>query len=195
MFVTVNGVRLFFDVLDPRLALTPAGADELPTVVCIHGGPGGDHTSLRPEIDLLCSSAHVVLFDQRDGGRSEGGPQQQWRLDQWAAAVAGSGDALGIVKPFVLGISGGGMVAMRYGARHPNHAGAFVLVSTAPRIVPADRIADFERRGGPVAGAAARGMFERCAPEDFGPYMQHCLPLYMRRTLSDGAARAARSRF
>jgi proline iminopeptidase len=70
-----------------------------------------------------------------------------------------------------------------------------VLASTAPRIVPADRIADFERRGGPSAGAAARGLFERCAPEDFGPYMRHCLPLYMRRPLSDGAARAARSRF
>jgi proline iminopeptidase len=188
MFATVNGIRLFYDVLNPKLALTAAGADELPTLVCIHGGPGGDHMSLRPEIDLLCPSAHVVLFDQRGGGRSDAGPPQQWTLDQWADDVAGFCDALGIVKPIVFGNSGGGMVALRYAARHPNHAGAFVLVSTAPRIVPADRIADFERRGGPAAGAAARGLFERCA----GRLWSHApLPAHACvAALSDGAARA-----
>lgn len=195
MYVDVNDARLFFDVLNPKLALTEAGAAESPSLVCLHGGPGGDHMALRPEIDRLVGYAQVILYDQRGGGRSDAGAPETWTLDHWVEDVAGFCDALGIARPIVLGVSGGALVAMRYAARHPDHPAALMLVGPATRFDAEARIADFERRGGPAAGAAARAMFERCAPEDFPPFFEHCLPLFARRPVRDADARAARSRF
>jgi proline iminopeptidase len=194
MFVAVNGVRLFVDVLSPALAPTPEGVSEKPTLLCLHGGPGGDHMGLRPEIDRLAEHAQVILFDQRGGGRGEAGPPGCWTLDQWADDVVGFCEVLGVERPIVFGFSGGCMVALRYAARHPGHPAALILASPVLRFDREALVARFTERGGPRAGAAARAMFERCAPEDFEPFFRHCLPLYFNRPLTDAAARAARSR-
>ena len=71
MFVSVNGVRLFFDVLNPKLEIDGAGLKELPTLVCLPGGPGGDHQTLRPFFDRFTNVAQVVYLDHRASGRSE----------------------------------------------------------------------------------------------------------------------------
>jgi proline iminopeptidase len=195
MFVAVNGVRLFFDVLNPKLVPTVEGLEERPTLICLHGGPGGDHMALRPEIDRLAAHAQVILFDQRGGGRSDPGERDGWTVDQWADDVAAFCHALGVEHPIVFGFSGGTLIALRYAARHPDRPAALILGSPATHFNREARIADFMRRGGPAAGVAARAMFERCAPQDFAPFFRHCLPLYARRAVADASVRAARSRF
>jgi len=181
MFVSVNGARLFFDVLNPRLEIVADRLEVKPVLVCLHGGPGGDHQSLRPAFDRLAGVAQIVYLDQRGGGRSDHGEPASWTLDQWADDVAGFCDALGIDKPIVLGVSGGALVAQAYLARHPDHASAVVLVNGCSRLDREALVAGFSALGGPEAGAAARAMYTRGAPADVPGFFQHCLPWYSRR--------------
>jgi pimeloyl-ACP methyl ester carboxylesterase len=55
-------------------------------------------------------------------------------------------DALGIERPFVLGHSLGGFIAMLYGARHPGHASGLILQSTIARF-DLDRLVEAFRGG------------------------------------------------
>lgn len=198
MFVTVNGARLFFDVINPKLAI---GADdaltEKPTLICIPGGPGGDHQTLRPTFDWLSAQAQVIYLDPRGTGRSDPGDSSTWTLDQWGDDIAAFADALGIAKPIVLGISGGAIMTAAYLTRHPQHAGGAVLINACARLVKDDMIAGFGALGGAAAADAARNMYDRGGPEDFPPFFQHCFPHYMHRkgggggTPMPGGTRAA----
>jgi proline iminopeptidase len=96
MFVEINGVRLFFDVLNPKLEIEGAGLKERPTLVCIPGGPGGDHQTMRPFFDRFPSVAQVVYLDPRGGGRSGQGDPSGWTLDQWGDDIAAFCDVFGI---------------------------------------------------------------------------------------------------
>lgn len=189
MFVNVNGVRLFFDVLNPKLEIEGDGLREKPVLVCLHGMPGGDHQTMRPTFDRFVDAAQVIYVDQRGGGRSEHGDPARWTLDQWGDDVAAFCDALGIEKPIVLGVSGGAIVAQAYLSRHPSHAGGAVLVNACSRMDREALIAGYAALGGPEAGAAARAMYGQPGPEDYAAFFRQCLPLYSRkRDLSSLAA-------
>ena len=101
-----------------------------------------------------------------DGGpaghdRSEDGPRASWNLAQWGDDVRTFCDTLDIVDPIVLGASFGGMVALAYATRHPDHPSKLVLISTeaAGDTYLDRRVELFERFGGPEAGALARSRF------------------------------------
>ena len=83
MYTTVNGVRLYFDV--DGEGLTPDGSSmrEKPTVVMVHGGPGGDHSISKPYFGQLTDLAQVVYYDHRGNGRSSGDDPNDWNLAQW----------------------------------------------------------------------------------------------------------------
>jgi proline iminopeptidase len=85
----------------------------------------------------------------------------------------------------VFGNSFGGMVAMHYAARHPDHPAGIVLSSTTARM-RYDRVYEmFERLGGPEARATAERFWEGDGNDaDFGEYMTVCMPLY---TVAKGA--------
>jgi len=189
MFINVNGVRLFFDVLNPKLALEGDGLREKPTLVCLHGMPGGDHQSLRPTFDQFSDVAQVVYLDQRGGGRSEHGDPVNWNLNQWGDDVAVFCNAVGIAKPIIIGVSGGSIVAQAYLSRHPQHAGAVVLVNPCSRMTQEGLVAAYAAVGGPQAAAAAQAMYGQPGPDDYAAFFKHCLPLYShRRDLSSLAA-------
>lgn len=196
MYATVNGVRLFYDVLGEKLRIEPNGTlTEKPTLIVLHGGPGGDHQSLRPGFDRFAQRCQIIYVDQRGGGRSEHGPAASWTLDQWADDVAGLSAALGIVKPILLGVSGGAMVAASVLSRHPALANAAILVNACARLQVEALVAEFSKRGGKPAEEAARNMYTRGAMQDLMPFMQHCLPLYSRRAPVGLPADGARTTF
>jgi proline iminopeptidase len=131
---------------------------EQPTVVLIHGGPGGyDHTYLRPDFDHLSPLAQVVYVDLREHGRSARHDPEAFTYEQCADDVVAFCDALAIRRPVILGHSMGGFVAMLAGIRHPGRIGALILQSTFARF-DLGRIADgFRRFGGDeVSDLAAR---------------------------------------
>jgi pimeloyl-ACP methyl ester carboxylesterase len=158
MHIAVNGVRLYFDVEGAGLVPDGPAMRQKPTLVLLHGGPGFDHTIYKPFFSQLADIAQVVYLDHRGNGRSDDGPRELWTLAQWGDDVRAFCEALGIEKPIVWGTSFGGMVAIAYATRHPDHPGKLALVSTEAR---ADsylerRVALFERLGGPEVGALAK---------------------------------------
>jgi proline iminopeptidase len=109
--------------------------------------------------------------------------------------VRGFCDALGIERPIVLGNSFGGMVAMAYASRHPDHPGKVVFSSTSARADRARMLERFEKLGGPEAREAARRFWETPGPETLPDYVAKALPLYTRKgTLTDPDANR-RTRF
>jgi proline iminopeptidase len=153
---------------------------EKPTLLLLHGGPGFDHSSFKPSFSALAEDAQLVYLDQRGNGRSEGRDPARWSLEEWADDVRAFCDALGIERPAVLGQSFGGMVAMAYAARHPDHPGKLVLSSTTARTRLDRVVAAFGRLGGPEAAAAARAYWEKPGPETLPDYTRLCFPLYSR---------------
>jgi proline iminopeptidase len=134
---------------------------EKPTLLLLHGGPGFDHSIYRPAYSELADIAQIIYLDHRGNGRSEDGPREQWNLAQWGDDISTFCDALGIANPIVLGASFGGMVALAYATRHPDHPSKLVLISTeaAGGSYRERRVELFERFGGAEVGALARRRF------------------------------------
>jgi proline iminopeptidase len=183
-----GGVRLYVDIEGPGLVPDGAVMREKPTLVCMHGGPGFDHSGFKPAFSALADVAQVVYYDHRGHGRSDPRPKEEWTLDTWADDVVRLCDALGIEKPIVLGQSFGGMVAQKYIARHPAHPGKVVISSTSPRLALERKLPVFERRGGPRVRALAEAFWRRPCTETFQPYWDECRGLYNTRPNPDALA-------
>ncbi|HUY25893.1 MAG TPA: alpha/beta hydrolase [Candidatus Binataceae bacterium] len=183
MRVQVGDIKMFFDVEGAKLRPDGAVMREVPTLLLLHGGPGGDHSSFKPGYGALADIAQVIYLDHRGQGRSDAGAPEDWRLARWGDDVVAFCDALEIEKPIVLGLSFGGFVAAAYATRHPEHPGKLILCSTrAGRPDPAREAAVFERLGGKAAGDAARGFLCSESPthDQFREFVRHCRSLYTR---------------
>jgi proline iminopeptidase len=183
-----GGVRLYVDIEGAGLVPDGASMREKPTLICMHGGPGFDHSSFKPAFSELADVAQVVYYDHRGHGRSEPRPKEEWTLATWADDVVRLCDALGIAKPVVLGQSFGGMVAQMYLARHPDHPGKVVISSTSPRWLLARKLDAFERRGGPRARQLAEAFWRDPGPATFQAYWDECRGLYNTKPATDTLA-------
>jgi proline iminopeptidase len=173
-----DGFRLFFDVEGAKYVERDGAMVEKPTLLLLHGGPGFDHSAFKPKFGAFADICQVVYYDHRGNGRSDYGDKALWNLDVWADDVVRFCDALGIEKPIVLGNSFGGMVAMRYLARHPEHAAKVVLSSTAARMNLPEVYDIFEKLGGTEARAIAEKFWTEPTQEVHQEYLRICGPLY-----------------
>lgn len=182
------GVRLYVDI--EGLGLVPDGPQmrEKPALICLHGGPGFDHSAFKPAFSQLSDLAQIVYYDHRGHGRSDARPRSEWTLDTWADDVVRLCDALGIVKPIVLGQSFGGFVAQHYLARHPAHAAKVILSSTSHHMGLERKVAGFARRGGAAAGELARQFWSQPNPDTWAAYWARCRDLYNTTTPPNGDA-------
>lgn len=192
MFLDLDRARIFFDVAGS--SLRPDGPDMVrrPALICLHGGPGFDHTTLRPYFDRFADTHQVFYIDHRGNGRSTG-EFTDMTLDRWADDIADFCSALGIEKPVVFGQSFGGMVAMHYGARHPDGPSKLILSSTAARMRYDVTLDIFERLGGAEARAVAQRNWDETSEEAFEAYEKVCLPLYNPAPSPEAAAAMARA--
>lgn len=179
MYVTANGVRLFFDVEGVKLVPDGPAMRARPTLVLVHGAPGfADHTSFKPTFFALRDTAQVVFFDLRGCGRSDAGPPDRWTVEQWADDLRELCDALDIERPVVLAHSNACFVALTHAIRHPERVAKLILSSPQARLDVERTVAAHERFGGREAAAAARGWFS--GPGDtasLAEYLRVCLPL------------------
>ncbi len=183
MQVLVNGVRLFFDVEGMKLVPDGPLMRERPTLLLLHGGPGFDHSIYKPAYSALADIAQIVYLDHRGNGRREDGPREGWNLAQWGDDVRAFCDVLGIANPIVLGVSFGGMVALAYATRHPDHPSKLVLISTE-----AAGGTHRDRRGAEVGALARRRFMELQGHPD-----QASLDAWLRLAPSALYPRSARS--
>ena len=173
------GVRLFFDV--EGLSHVPDGnrLRKRPTLICLHGGPGHDHSAFKPVFAALATDMQVLYVDQRGMGRSDRVPSTDWTLDRWADDVVALCSALDIVQPFVLGASFGSMVAMRYAQRHPGHAAKLVLVCAMAKVDVDEQVKVLERWSVPnEVKAAAEAFWRDPTPETGTRFLPQSSSLY-----------------
>jgi len=185
MYLTVNGARLFFDTVGPRLAIDGPRMAERPALLVLHGGPGFDHSLMRPYFDRFADTHQVVYIDHRGNGRS-GGEADGWRLAQWGDDIKDFCDAVGLARPIVYGLSFGGMAAMAYATRHPGHPAKLILASTAARMDLPATYQMMGRLGGERARAIAERFWTDPSAEAAVDYMAVCLPLYNPHPNPDG---------
>ena len=193
MFVTIEGQRLFFDVVGAKLALDPATMREKLTFIVLHGGPGFDHSGLRPGFDRFEGVAQVIYIDHRGNGRSVPSDPSTWNLAQWGDDIFRFCETLGIERPVVLGQSFGGMVAQSYAVRYPGHARALILSSTAARMDIDASLEILRQRGGDAALGVARRFWDIGDDEAFDAYVKTCMPLYNTTTPVEGQSSRARA--
>ena len=198
MRVAVNGIRLFFDVEGAGLAPHDGAMREKPTLILLHGGPGMDHTGYKPRFSHLADLCQVVYLDHRGNGRSDPATPETWTLAQWGDDVYAFCEALGISRPIVYGASFGGAVAMSYATRHPGHPGKLILVSAeaAGGAYFGERVAMFERLGGPEVGALVRRRYldGQVDPAMLQDWIRLAFPVYNRTPRDPEAVTRARLR-
>lgn len=188
MRIAVDGTRLFFDV--EGAALVPDGPRmrARPTIVALHGGPGGDHSEYKPFLSALADVAQIVYLDLRGQGRSDEADPAEWTLARWADDVRAFCEALEIARPIVLGASFGSFVALTYAIRHPDHPAAIALLATAARNDPARIAAAFERFGGSEQRRAAERFLADPSEERQRAFRAACRPLYALAPADEEAA-------
>jgi len=135
--VPVNATELWVEELG-------AGPNAL---LLVHGGPGFDHTYLRPWLDPLADSFHLIFVDLRGHGQSRREGTEGLRTDTVVADLDGLRDALDLDRWSLLGHSFGGFMALSYAVAHPDRLRGLVLVATAADIWS-------------LLGYAARGLAE-----------------------------------
>ena len=179
MYLKVNGTRLFFDVVGSSLQPAEQEMKPKPIVIAIHGGPGMDHSYLRP-LDPLGDVAQVIYLDLRGQGRSARHTNEYYQLGIMADDVAAFCTELGIENPIVLGHSFGGFVALTIAVRHPELLGGLILGSTSPR---GDSIFDLDLleqlAGKDLREVAARNAIGQASEEDKRRFDEELFPLYM----------------
>ena len=186
MRVQVRDVKLFFDVEGTKLRPVGTRMQEVPTLLLLHGGPGFDHSEFKVGFSQLADIAQLVYLDHRGNGRSDSGPTDRWNLATWADDVRTFCDVLEINRPIVLGHSFGGIVAIFYATRYPDHPAKLILASTSVQPIGERSYSMFENLGGRPARVAAVEFWTNPGKDTVKKYNELCMPLYSQRRLPDG---------
>lgn len=131
MRARIRDTELYFDVEGCELAIATSHILQKPVFFVIHGGPGVDHTTCRPVLSPLSEIAQLVYFDHRGHGRSARGNSETYTLDNNVEDMEALRQYLGLERIGLLGFSYGGMVALTYASRYPNHVSQLISVVTA----------------------------------------------------------------
>lgn len=182
MKLKVNGTELYFDVVGSELDAS-AKFHQRPTLIILHGGPGFDHTYLRPWLDPVSASAQLVYVDLRGCGRSQRHSHEYYQLGIMADDIVALCEALSIEHPMVLGQSFGGFVALSLAHRHPEFASGIVLFDTSPAWTGGYDLEALEQlvggeRGKELREIAYRESTGQANEEDLKRFEQEIMPLY-----------------
>lgn len=183
MLAHVRDTTLFFDVGGPALVDGESGLRELPTLFALHGGPGVDHSLLKPALGGLGDRAQVLYVDHRGNGRSARGPSVSYTLENHVLDLEALRIHLGLERIAVLGISYGGAVALAYAARFPESV-SHLIAATAPLHAGFIAVARhaLAERGTPEQVAIAEHLWEGTFADDdhLRDYLALMGPLYSR---------------
>jgi pimeloyl-ACP methyl ester carboxylesterase len=134
-------------VNDMRIHILEWGPPEGPPIVFLHGGSLTAHTW-----DLVCAvlsdTYYCVAVDLRGHGDSEWAPDVDYRYETMQIDVEGLISELLLRSPVVVGMSYGGLVAMRMAGDHRVDLGGLVTIDVGPdmHIEAATEIVEFTRQ-------------------------------------------------
>jgi proline iminopeptidase len=120
--VPVNETELFYERMGSG-----------PPVVIVHGGPGLDHTDLLPQMGKLASTNTLFFFDQRACGKSSAEiDSASMTRENFLEDIEGSQRAFHLGKMNLMGHSWGGLLAMVYALRYPDHLDFLIQMNSSP---------------------------------------------------------------
>lgn len=105
-------------------------------VVLLAGSLGSTLQMWDPQVPALTERFRVVRYDARGHGRSPV-PVGPYALDDLVDDVVALLDRLGVERAHVVGLSLGGMTAMRLAAREPHRVDRLALLCTSASLGPA----------------------------------------------------------
>ena len=121
--VVLNGVRHWYRVAGEASA-------NAPPVVFLHGGPGQGSAHFDALVGpYLEPSLRMVYFDQRGSGHSDRPPNGEYAIVTFVEDIEALRQALGVPRIALVGHSFGGLLALEYAARYPEHVSHLVFVS------------------------------------------------------------------
>lgn len=152
-------------------------------MIILHGGPGFDHTYLRPWLDPVSEVAQLVYVDERGCGRSARHTHEYYQLGIMADDIVLLCQTLRIERPLVLGQSFGGFVALSIATRHPDFAVGIVLFDTAPAWTGGYDLDALEQLVGGERGKELREIAHRestgvATSEELRRFEQEVMPYY-----------------
>jgi 3-oxoadipate enol-lactonase len=114
---------------DGRFSYEAAGDPASPTLVFLHG-IGGAARAWRGQLNYFADSYRSIAWDMPGYGGSA--PLSSVSIASLADALGDFLDAVGAVRPVIVGHSIGGMIVQQLLAQDPAIAGAVVLAQTSP---------------------------------------------------------------
>ena len=125
------------------------GPEDAPVAV-LSNSLGSTYEMWDAQADALAERFRVVRYDTRGHGRSPV-PPGPYDIDDLTADLVALLDRLDVERAHVVGLSLGGMTAMRLAAQHPERVDRLVLLCTGARLEPAsgwtDRAATVRAHG------------------------------------------------
>jgi len=130
--VDAYGGRFLMTEGEPALWYKVAGLATGPVVVYLHGGPGYNSFDFERAVGRkLEKRLRMVYLDQRGSGRSATVEDASLLgMDALVEDVERIRQALKVPRIGIIAHSFGGMIALRYAKKHPDHVRALVLVET-----------------------------------------------------------------
>lgn len=139
-------------VSEPRVAVRVQG--DGPPVLLLHG-IGSSAASFSAQMPALAARYRAIAWDAPGYGESADPPAPPG-LDGYADVAARVVDELGAAPAHVVGVSWGGVIAVRLALRHPDHVRSLVIAdSTRGSGLHRDKAAAMRRRGDELATSGA----------------------------------------
>lgn len=110
-------------------------------VVVLSNSLGATHRMWAPQLEALEQRFRVVRYDTRGHGESTV-PLGPYTIDDLADDLVALLDRFDVTRAHLVGLSLGGMTAMRVAARNPGRVDRLVLLCTGTRLPPASAWTD-----------------------------------------------------
>ncbi len=179
MQATLNGATFYYFKYGRRTA-----AQQLP-IVLLHGGPGLDHSYLRPWLDSLGDAGELIYMDALGSGRSQGRELLGGAtLASAAADLEALRQHLQLEKFILLGHGYGGFVAQTYALTYAAQVAGLILCASAPALdYPQVLMHNAQAAGNAAQLQAVVGLLSAPLTDDAQLRQLYCqaLPIYFYR--------------
>lgn len=119
---------------------TVDGPDDAPAVL-MTGSLGSTLAMWEPQVEVLSEHFRVIRYDTRGHGASPA-PPGPYSIDDLVDDAVALLDRVGVARAHIIGLSLGGMTALRLAAREPARVDRLVVLCTSARLGPAQQWTD-----------------------------------------------------
>jgi proline iminopeptidase len=120
-FKEINGVKIYYKAF---------GKGE--PVLVVHGGPGLGHNYLLPYFEKLGENNRVILYDQRNSGKSTTNESTDLRMEHMVQDIEDLRKAFGIEKLHLISHSFASLFTIQYAFQFPDNIKSLTLLEPYP---------------------------------------------------------------